>query len=142
MQLLRKRNTKKARKVCKIARGERRGLAMMCWRCTVQRWKETTMKHKPRATWRSYDPDLWKVDLDGKRPLKPHEREALDIGALAFDMVLAGMKAARETSPRAHVIAWLRTPAGMAYEKTKLEAARAACKAMAAQMLRDMRRAA
>lgn len=100
------------------------------------------MEHEPRATWRSYDPDLWRVDLDGNRPLKPHERAARDLGALAFDMVLAGMKAAREASPRAHVIAWLHTPAGIAHEQAKLRAARAECKAMAAQMLRDLRRAA
>lgn len=100
------------------------------------------MQHEPSASWHSYDPDLWRVDLDGKRPLKPHERFAADIGALAFDMVLAGMKAAREASPRAHVIAWQRTPAGMAHEQAKLDAARAECKAMAAQMLRDLRRAA
>ena len=100
------------------------------------------MKDELRATWRSYDPDLWKVDIHGDRPLKPHERFAADIGALAFDMVLAGMKAAREASPRAHVIAWLRTPAGIAHEQAKIDAARAECKAMAAQMLRDLRRAA
>lgn len=100
------------------------------------------MQHEPRATWRSYDPDLNRVDIHGDRPLKPHEREARDIGALAFDMVLAGMKEAREASPRAHVIAWKRTPAGMAHEQDKLEAARAECKAMAAQMMREMRRAA
>ena len=99
------------------------------------------MNTEPRATWRSYDPDLWRVDIHGNRPLKPHERFAADIGALAFDMVLAGMKAAREASPRAHVIAWLRTPAGMAHELAKLDAARAECKAMAAQMMRDLRRA-
>lgn len=99
------------------------------------------MQHEPSATWRSYDPDLNRVDIHGKRPLKPHERFAADIGALAFDMVLAGMKAAREASPRAHVIAWLRTPAGMAHEQAKLDTARAECKAMAAQMLRDLRRA-
>ena len=100
------------------------------------------MEHEPRATWRSYDPDLWRVDLDGNRPLKPHERAARDIGALAFDMVLAGMKDAREASPRAHVIAWRRTPAGIAHEQAKLDAARAERKAMAAQMLREVRRAA
>ena len=100
------------------------------------------MRHEPRASWHSYDPDLWKVDIHGNRPLKPHERFAADIGALAFDMVLAGMKAARESSPRAHVIAWRRTPAGMAHEQAKIDAARVECKAMAAQMLRDLRRAA
>lgn len=101
------------------------------------------MEQEPRATWRSYDPDMNRVDLvTGKRPLKPHERFAADIGALAFDMVLAGMKEAREASPRAHVIAWRRTQAGMAHEQAKLDAARAECKAMAAQMLRDLRRAA
>ena len=57
-------------------------------------------------------------------------------------MVLAGMKSAREASPRAHVIAWQRTPAGMAHELAKLDAARAECKAVARDMLRDMRRAA
>lgn len=99
------------------------------------------MQETPRATWRSYDPDLWKVDLDGKRPLKPHERAARDIGALAFDRVLAGMKAAREASPRAHVIAWLRTPAGMAHMQGQLDAARAECKAMMQHTLLDLRRA-
>ena len=99
------------------------------------------MNTEPRATWRSFDPDLNRVDIHGNRPLKPHERFAADIGALAFDMVLSGMKAAREASPRAHVIAWLRTPAGMAHELAKLDAARAECKAMAAQMMRDLRRA-
>ena len=99
------------------------------------------MKDEPRATWRSYDPELNRVDwVSGERPLKPHEREARDIGALAFARVLAGMKAARETSPRAHVIAWLRTPAGMAHELAKLDAARAECKARLQQTLRDMRR--
>ena len=100
------------------------------------------MKDEPRATWRSYDPDLWRVDLDGNRPLKPHEREARDIGLMALTRVLAGMKSARETSPRAHVIAWLRTPEGIAHELAKLDAARAECKAIAAQMMRDLRRAA
>ena len=100
------------------------------------------MQHEPRATWRSYDPDLWRVNIHGDRPLKPHERFAADIGALAFDAVLAGMKAAREASPRAHVIAWQRTPAGIAHEQAKIDAARAECKAMAAQMLREVRRAA
>lgn len=99
------------------------------------------MQH-PRPSWRSFDPDLNRVDIHGNRPLKPHERFAADIGALAFDAVLAGMKAAREASPRAHVIAWQRTPEGIAHEQAKLHAARAECKAMAAQMLRDMRRAA
>lgn len=100
------------------------------------------MQHEPRATWRSYDPDLWRVNIHGDRPLTPRERAARDIGALAFDMVLAGMKAAREASPRAHVIAWLRTPAGIAHEQVKMDAARAECKAIARDMLRDLRRAA
>lgn len=111
------------------------------------------MQETPRATWRSYDPDLWKVDLDGKRPLKPHERAARDIGALAFDMVLAGMKTAREASPRAHVIAYRmaqrspadgRTPITWRGDELECELAlmRAECKAMAAQMMRDLRRAA
>lgn len=56
--------------------------------------------------WHSYDPDLHKVDIHGNRPLKPHELAIRDIGALAFERVLAGMKEAREASPRAHVIAW------------------------------------
>ena len=91
--------------------------------------------------WRSYDPDLNRVDwVTGERPMKPHERFAADIGALVFDRVLAGMKAAREASPRAHVIAWQRTPAGMAHEQAKADAARAECKAMAAQMMREVRR--
>lgn len=100
------------------------------------------MQETPRATWRSYDPNLNRVDIHGDRPLKPHERFAADIGALAFDRVLAGMKAAREASPSAHVIAWQRTPAGMAHEQSKLEAARAECKTIARDMLREMRRAA
>ena len=100
------------------------------------------MNNELRATWRSYDPDLNRVDIHGNRPLKPHEREARDIGMLAFARVLAGMKAAREASPRAHVIAWLRTPAGMAHELAKLDAARAECRAMLQQTLREVRRAA
>ena len=89
------------------------------------------------------DPTVWsRYDAWGDPILKPHEREARDIGALAFDRVLAGMKAAREASPRAHVVAWQRTRAGMAHEQAKIDAARAECKAMAAQMMRDMRRAA
>lgn len=100
------------------------------------------MEHEPSATWRSYDPDLNRVDIHGDRPLKPHERFAADIGALAFDRVLAGMKAAREASPRAHVIAWQRTSAGIAHEQDKLDAARAACKTIAREMLREVRRAA
>ena len=107
----------------------------------MQRTEGNDMEHT-RATWRSYDPDLWRVDIDGKRPLKPHERAARDLGALAFDRVLAGMKEAREASPRAHVVTWQRTPAGMAHEQAKVDAASAECKAMAAQMLRDLRRAA
>ena len=111
------------------------------------------MEHEPRATWRSYDPDLWRVDLDGKRPLNPHERAARDIGALAFDMVLAGMKAAREASPRAHVIAWCRAQRSPADGRTpitwrgdeverELAPMRAERKAMLQRELAAMRRAA
>lgn len=110
------------------------------------------MEHEPRSTWRSYDPDLNRVDIHGDRPLKPHERFAADIGALAFDMVLAGMKEAREASPRAHVIAWRRahrspadgrSPITWRGDEVERELApmRAECKAMAAQMLREVRRA-
>ena len=42
------------------------------------------MEHEHSATWRSYDPDLNRVDIHGNRPLKPHERFAADIGALAL----------------------------------------------------------
>ena len=101
------------------------------------------MNNEPRATWRSYDPDLWRVDLDGNRPLKPHERAARDLGALAFDMVRAEWHKMREASPDAHVWRWIwRTHEGGAYYAAKCDAARVECKAMAAQMLRDMRRAA
>ena len=110
------------------------------------------MEHT-RATWRSYDPDLWKVDIHGDRPLKPHERFAADIGALALDMVLAGMKAAREASPRAHVIAWRmaqrspadgRTPITWRGDEVERELApmRAERKAMLQRELAAMRRAA
>lgn len=100
------------------------------------------MQETPRATWRSFDPDLNRVDIHGNRPRKPHERFAADIGALAFDRVLAGMKEAREASPRAHVIAWQRTPAGIAHEQAKVDAARATCKTIARDMLREVRMAA
>ena len=107
-----------------------------------------------RATWRSYDPDLNRVDwVSGERILKPHERAASDLGALAFDMVLAGMKEAREASPRAHVIAWRmaqrspadgRTPITWRGDEVERElaTARAECKAMLAQELASISRAA
>lgn len=111
------------------------------------------MEHEPRSTWRSYDPDLNRVDIHGDRPLKPHERFACDIGALAFDRVLAGMKAARESSPRAHVIAWRRahrspadgrTPITWRGDEVERELApiRAERKAMLQRELAAMRRAA
>ena len=101
------------------------------------------MEHEPRATWRSYDPSLNRVDIHGDRPLKPHERDARDWGLLALGMVRAKWHKMREASPDAHVWRWIwRTHDGGAYYAAKCDAARVECKAMAAQMLRDMRRAA
>ena len=90
------------------------------------------MKDEPRATWRSYDPDLWRVDLDGNRPLKPHERAAADFGLLALDMVRAEWHKTREASPDAHVWRWIwRTHEGGAYYAAKCDAARAQCQGVA-----------
>lgn len=111
------------------------------------------MEHEHRATWRSYDPDLNRVDIHGNRPLKPHERAARDLGALAFDMVLAGMKAAREASPRAHVIDYYRAQRSPADGRSpitwrgdelerELAPIRAERKAMLRRELAAMRRAA
>ena len=111
------------------------------------------MNNEPRATWRSYDPDVNRVDwVTGKRPLKPHERAARDIGLLALDRALAGMKEARESSPSAHVIAWRmaqrspadgRTPITWRGDEIERELAlmRAECNAMLQRELAAMRRA-
>lgn len=100
------------------------------------------------------DPTVWcRYDVWGEPVLKPHEREARDIGALAFDMVLAGMKAAREASHRAHVIAYRlaqrstadgRTPITWRGDEIERELAtmRAERKAMLQRELAAMRRAA
>jgi hypothetical protein len=90
------------------------------------------MQHEPRATWRSYDPDLNRVDIHGDRPLKPHERAARDIGLLALDMVRAEWHKMREASPDAHVWRWIwRTHEGGVYYAAKCDAARAQCQGVA-----------
>ena len=90
------------------------------------------MKDELRATWHSYDPDLWRVDLDGNRPLKPHERDAADFGLLVLYMVRAAYREAREASPDAHVWRWIwRTQAGGVYYAAKCDAARAQCQGVA-----------
>lgn len=103
--------------------------------------------------WKTSDPDLNRVDIHGNRPLKPHEWLAVGIGRYAFDRVLAGMKEAREASPRAHVIAWRmaqrspadgRTPITWRGDEIERELAplRAERKAMLQRELAAMRRAA
>ena len=90
------------------------------------------MQETPRATWRSYDPDLWRVDLDGNRPLKTHERAAADFGLLVLYMVRAAYREARRASPDAHVWRWIwRTPDGGVYYAAKCDAARAQCQGVA-----------
>lgn len=90
------------------------------------------MEHT-RATWRSYDPDLSRVDwVTGKRPLKPHERFAADFGLLVLYMVRAACREARQASPDAHVWRWIwRTHDGGAYYAAKCDAARAQCQGVA-----------
>lgn len=100
------------------------------------------MQHT-RPSWRSYDPDMNRVDIHGNRPLKPHERFARDWGLLALDMVREAYREARQASLDAHVLRWQqRTADGAAYYAAKCDAARVECKTIARDMLREMRRAA
>ena len=90
------------------------------------------MQETPRATWRSYDHDLWRVDIHGNRPLKPHERDAADFGLLVLYMVRAAYREARQASPDAHVWRWIwRTHDGGAYYAAKCDAAREKCQGVA-----------